>query len=201
MLLLLLYSAVVPPSTSSRLTCKRTLIRTKQKRYRPSHLQTAEVVATLTGHTGQVNCIKWLPKTGEHPFMVQCQAPPQSCCHSVLRCNCGPCFALEQHHCELIRQVSCQSPRLRWKLKVPAGSAVVPAAATTSMLHSVRNQDFSYEIEISDGRRCLCVTCLLQCKWQEVQYCCLVLLTTQSVYGASLAASTRFPGHVSHCCR
>lgn len=26
--------------------------------------QAAEVVATLTGHTGQVNCVKWLPGAG-----------------------------------------------------------------------------------------------------------------------------------------
>lgn len=27
-------------------------------------LQTAEVVGTLTGHCGQVNCVKWLPSSG-----------------------------------------------------------------------------------------------------------------------------------------
>jgi hypothetical protein len=27
--------------------------------------QTAEVLGTLTGHKGQVNCVKWLPASGE----------------------------------------------------------------------------------------------------------------------------------------
>jgi len=28
-------------------------------------LQTAEVIGTLTGHKGQVNCVKWLPQSGK----------------------------------------------------------------------------------------------------------------------------------------
>lgn len=30
------------------------------------HLQTAELVGTLTGHTGNINCIKWIPRAGAH---------------------------------------------------------------------------------------------------------------------------------------
>jgi hypothetical protein len=31
------------------------------------YMQTAEVLGTLTGHKGQVNCVKWLPASGEPP--------------------------------------------------------------------------------------------------------------------------------------
>ena len=52
------------------------------------YLQEAKVVATMVGHTDRVNCVQWLPTSGDSYKLYNHQLAPQNSLNSLFHLRC-----------------------------------------------------------------------------------------------------------------